>query len=121
MFMEFVGQFFCMTLAKIDKDRLQTPEHLSTEQDLAAFMAQPGASENVITILSPMRVHKGIMINHVNSDENHACHEASIIMNKSLELIEPVFQPEIALPYLYLITDLFSRIEQNEVLNMAKL
>lgn len=67
MFKEFPGQFYSLIINRIDKERTPMPPRITSEQELADFMKQPGTSDNIVTIISPMRVHKGILINHFNS------------------------------------------------------
>ena len=33
----------------------------------------------MLTLLSPLRVYKGIIVNMIDSEQNHACHEATML------------------------------------------
>lgn len=73
----------------------------------------------MVTLLSPIRVYKGILINIVNGESNHACHEATILKPQSPNTRTKYLAAlsQITLPYLYFA----SKLLRDAVVNAQKL
>lgn len=79
--------------------------------------ANPTIVEEMLTLLTPLRVHKGILVNMINSEQNHACHEATILLNEQENKIIKylVSHSQIFLPYLYFVVKLWREaVESND-------
>ena len=61
--------------------QLNFPDSLVSDSEISTFCIDP-QSLSVVMLLSPLKVHKGILINQHNSQKNQGCYQASYTSNK---------------------------------------